>query len=97
MVSILVMSAWGAVVPPRIRRMKACFQVVVALTAVKPLLGDRAPWQVWISLTVTFWRVPLTVTPVCGVLELVLPPVFVGLLTKKKVGTEAAVRRPMMY
>src|SRR5437867_10489166 len=43
MVSILVMSAVGAVVPPGISRMNACFQVVVGLTAVKPLLGDRAP------------------------------------------------------
>src|SRR3989442_10289086 len=44
-VSILVMSALGAVVPPVIRRMNACFQVVVGLTAVKPLV-DRAPSQV---------------------------------------------------
>src|SRR2546422_8254397 len=43
MVSILVTSALGAVVPPGIRRMNACFQFVVWLTAVKPLGGDRIP------------------------------------------------------
>src|SRR6266849_3695165 len=36
MVSILVVSALGAVVPPGIRRIKACFQVVVGLTPENP-------------------------------------------------------------
>ncbi len=96
-VSSLVTSPLGAVVPSGIRRTNACLQVVVVLTPVRPLLGERVPSQVWIWLSVTFCRVPLTVTPVCGVLELVLPPVLNGLFMKKKLGTSAAVRRPIMY
>src|SRR2546425_11993742 len=43
MVSILVTSALGAVVPPGIRRMDARFQVVVGLAAENPLLRARGP------------------------------------------------------
>ena len=48
MISILVTSALGAVVPLGISRTNAWLQVVVGLTPVKPLLGERVPSQDWI-------------------------------------------------
>ncbi len=92
----MVRSAWGAVVPAGTRRIKACFQVVVGLTLEKPVLGDRAPSHVTTWLTVTSFRVPVTVTPVWGELLRVFV-VPVGLSTKKNVETSAAERKPMMY
>src|SRR2546425_2843320 len=104
MVSILVVSALGAVVPAGIRRIKACFHVVVGLTAVKPLLGERGPSTAMTWLTETFWRVPETVTPSFGAQDRspteeskIKQLAGDGFRMKKKFGTSAAGRRPMMY
>ena len=104
MVSILVMSALCAVVPPGIRRMNACFQVVVGLTPENPLLGDRAPSIAMTWLRGTFWRVPETVTPFLGAQDRspterskIKQLAGEGFRMKKKFGTSAAGRRPIMY
>src|SRR2546426_10507033 len=102
MVSILVVSAFDAVVPPGIRRMNACFQVVVGLIPENPLLGARVPSTAMTWPRETFWRVPETVTPSFGAQDRspteeskIKQLAGEGFRMKKKSGTWSVWRRAM--